>query len=74
MPNLPVILTTVLCFFQIRIHAALPYGIMGAVCLQGAVLALFLPETKGRPTLETMDDMKKEREIALHVLSNDKAN
>ena len=46
---------------QIRIHAALPYGIMGFICLQAAILGLFLPETKGAPTLETMDDMKKKQ-------------
>jgi hypothetical protein len=47
---------------------------MGAICLQGAVLGLFLPETKGRPTLETMDDMKEERGMALHAFPNDKAD
>ncbi|CAB3985711.1 organic cation transporter -like [Paramuricea clavata] len=46
----------------IRFHAALPYSIMGAICLQAAVLGLFLPETKGTPTLETMDDMNKDEE------------
>ena len=61
-------------FFQIRIHAALPYSIMGAFCLQGAVLGLFLPETKGTPTLETMDDMKKENGMALHTFPNDQAD
>jgi hypothetical protein len=35
---------------------------MGALCLQAAVLGLFLPETKGKPTMETMDDMKKRQE------------
>jgi hypothetical protein len=59
--------------FQIRIHAALPYSIMGAICLQAAVLGLFLPETKGTPTLETMDDMNKNQGVALSVNSNDKA-
>ena len=68
------LLTTVVHSFQIRIHTALPYSIMGAICLQGAVLGLFLPETKGRPTLETMDDMKEERGMALHAFPNDKAD
>ncbi|CAB4018231.1 Hypothetical predicted protein [Paramuricea clavata] len=46
---------------------------MGAICLQAAVLGLFLPETKGTPTLETMDDMKKNQRVALlDVNSNDK--
>ena len=47
---------------QIRIHAALPFSIMGAIALQAAVLGLFLPETKGAATMETMDDMKTEKE------------
>ena len=34
---------------------------MGFICLQAAILGLFLPETKGKPTLETMDDMKKKK-------------
>jgi hypothetical protein len=59
-------------FFQIRIHVALPYSIFGVICLQAAVLGLFLPETKGAPTLETMDDMKTRNGMALHVISNDK--
>ncbi|CAB3985958.1 Hypothetical predicted protein [Paramuricea clavata] len=46
---------------------------MGAICLQAAVLGLFLPETKGTPTLETMDDMNKNQRVALLVNSNDKA-
>ena len=59
--------------FQIRIHAALPYSIMGAICLQAAVLGLFLPETKGSPTMETMDDMNKNQRVVLFVNSNVKA-
>ncbi|XP_028401281.1 solute carrier family 22 member 16-like isoform X2 [Dendronephthya gigantea] len=54
----------------IRYHAALPYSIMGIICFQAAVLGIFLPETKGKPTLETMDDMEEKREVAL--LLNDK--
>ena len=46
---------------------------MGAICLQAAVLGLFLPETKGSPTMETMDDMNKGQGDALLVNSNDKA-
>jgi hypothetical protein len=30
---------------------------MGIICLEAAVMAMFLPETKGRPTLETLEDM-----------------
>ncbi|XP_046846902.1 solute carrier family 22 member 15-like [Xenia sp. Carnegie-2017] len=44
----------------IRVHSMLPYGIMGIICLQAAITALFLTETKGKPTLETLDDMLQE--------------
>jgi hypothetical protein len=47
---------------------------MGAIALQAAILGLFLPETKGVPTLETMDDMNKDQGIALLVNGNDKAD
>ena len=40
---------------------------MGGICLQAAVLAVFLPETKGTPTLETMTDMKKDKNDPLLV-------
>ena len=30
---------------------------MGVICLEAAVMAMFLPETKGKPTLETLEDM-----------------
>ena len=30
---------------------------MGVICLESAIMAMFLPETKGRPTLETLEDM-----------------
>ena len=46
---------------------------MGAICLQAAILGLFLPETKGEPTLETMDDMNKDEGIALRLTGNGKA-
>ena len=58
----------------IRIHVALPYGIMGAICLQAAIFGLFLPETKGAATLETLDDMKTEPEMALHIFPKDNKN
>ena len=54
------LITRIYCFgfkLQIRIHPFLPYGIMGVVYLQSAILAVFLPETNGQSTLETMDDM-----------------
>lgn len=37
-----------------RIHALLPYGVMGLVALFAGVLCLTLPETKGLPTAETV--------------------
>ncbi|CAB3981346.1 organic cation transporter -like [Paramuricea clavata] len=42
----------------IRIHPMLPYGIMAFFCLQSSFVAMFLPETNGQPTLETILDMK----------------
>jgi hypothetical protein len=33
---------------------------MGIICLEAAIMGLFLPETKGRPTLETLEDMINE--------------
>ena len=47
---------------------------MGALCLQAAVLGLFLPETKGKPTLETMDDMDKRKRSAFVVNVESKAD
>ncbi|XP_046846762.1 solute carrier family 22 member 15-like [Xenia sp. Carnegie-2017] len=44
----------------IRVHRILPFGIMGIICLQAAILAMFLPETKGKPTSEILDDMLQE--------------
>ena len=43
---------------------------MGAICLQAAILACFLPETKGAATLETMDDMKIKKEQGLALVVN----
>ena len=40
---------------QNRIHALLPYGVMGILALTSGVPCLFLPETKGIPTPETVD-------------------
>ena len=47
---------------------------MGAICFQAALLGFFLPETKGTPTLETLDDMKKDQRAALLVNGEEKAN
>ncbi|XP_028391580.1 solute carrier family 22 member 16-like isoform X2 [Dendronephthya gigantea] len=62
----------------IRVHSALPYSIFAVICLQAAVFALFLPESKGKATMETMRDLKatgKEKEIDLLVpTGNEKSN
>ncbi|CAB4005372.1 Hypothetical predicted protein [Paramuricea clavata] len=42
----------------IRIHPMLPFGIMAFFCLQASFVAMFLPETNGQPTLETLLDME----------------
>ena len=39
-----------------RIHETLPFGIMGIVAFIAALLALVLPETKGKPTAEALED------------------
>ena len=39
-----------------RIHETLPFGMMGAVALFAALLASALPETKGKPTPEVLED------------------
>jgi hypothetical protein len=68
------IVTKTIFILQIRIHSALPYGMMGAIAFQAAVLGLFLPETRGKATLETMDDIKgpKDQGVALLVKNDDK--
>jgi hypothetical protein len=47
---------------------------MGVICLQAAIVAMFLPETKGRPTLETLEDMINENSGAKVVMSEVIAN
>lgn len=47
---------------------------MGIICFQAAVLGIFLPETKGKPTLETMDDMEKDQEVGLLMNGSDNAD
>lgn len=36
----------------------LPFGIMAFFCLKSSFVAMFLPETNGQPTLETILDME----------------
>ncbi|XP_078376214.1 organic cation transporter protein-like [Oculina patagonica] len=38
-----------------RVHALLPYGIMGVNALLASLLCMTLPETRGTPTAEIMD-------------------
>jgi hypothetical protein len=47
---------------------------MGVICLQAAIVAMFLPETKGRPTLETLEDMINDNSDAKVVMSEVIAN
>ena len=46
---------------------------MGALCLQAAVFGCFLPETKSKPTLETMNDINTNPDVALLVNGEDEA-
>ncbi|XP_028398773.1 solute carrier family 22 member 5-like [Dendronephthya gigantea] len=63
----------------IRIHSILPFGIMGIICLEAAIVATFLPETNGRPTIETLQEMvnyeeEKRRSVVMsEVIANSKA-
>ena len=38
-------------------HVAIPFSLMGGLSLIGAALLLTLPETKGRATFETIDQL-----------------
>ena len=39
-----------------RIHPTLPFGLMGGLALISGLLCLFLPETKGVPTVEVYEN------------------
>ena len=41
-------------------HPILPYGIMGILALIAGLLCLLLPETRFKPTLENIDQEKRE--------------
>ena len=47
---------------------------MGIICLEAAIMSMFLPETKGRPTLETLEDMINDKTGAKVVMSEVIAN
>ena len=38
-------------------HVAIPFSLMGGLSLIGAALLLTLPDTKGRATFETIDQL-----------------
>ena len=42
---------------------------MGILCLEAAITAMFLPETNGRPTLETLEDMINDKSGGPVVMS-----
>ena len=42
-----------------RIHQTVPFGIMGALAVTAALMCLILPETRGKPTLETIEHEQK---------------
>ena len=47
---------------------------MGAICFESAIMGMFLPETKGRPTLETLEDMMNDNGGSKVVMSEVIAN
>ena len=47
---------------------------MGVICLESAIMGMFLPETKGRPTLETLEDMMNDNGGSKVVMSEVIAN
>jgi len=48
--------------FQQRIHPILPYGIMALNALLAGIACVFLPETRFKQTLETME-MQEEKTL-----------
>jgi hypothetical protein len=44
----------------------LPFGIMALIAFQSSFAAMFLPETNGQATLETMRDMKQHSPLILN--------
>ena len=52
----------------------LPFGIMGFMCLQSAILSIFLHETNGQSTIETMAEMGQKHDILLLPSPQDEIN
>ena len=48
-----------------RIHAVLPFALMGGLSFIAAVLCWVLPETLGKHTAEIMEDTEKQEGIVL---------
>ena len=42
-----------------RVNSFLPFALMGILAFVAAAVCWFLPETKGKPTLEVMSDTEK---------------
>lgn len=51
-----------------RIHETLPFGIMGGVAFIAAILASALPETKGKPTAEVLEDRDNGMQRRIRIL------
>ena len=51
----------------IQIHQVLPFAIMGMLTIIGAVLALWLPETKDQPTQETKETKESIKDSGSNV-------
>lgn len=43
-----------------HVHHALPFAILGSAALVGAIACTQLPETRGKSTLETLEDTIRE--------------
>ena len=51
----------------VQIHQVLPFAVMGILTIVGAVLALWLPETKDQPTKEVEDRDIKDGTLELQT-------
>ena len=55
-------------------HVAIPFSLMGGLSLIGAALLLTLPDTKGRATFETIDQLlgveNRRKEVSLVLQNN----
>ncbi|KAL9979760.1 hypothetical protein ACROYT_G017470 [Oculina patagonica] len=58
--------------FSQRVHALLPFGIMGLNALIAGMLCMMLPETNNQPTLETMEAKEQGQKMELLVKDDEK--